>query len=197
MKTALEILRELVDIKELGMEIGRRKQRRLHAIKRDPEETKAVRLMEMEHTARRRTAWQYAETLLTQSVPQEPSELATKLTQDVYQQLRFAWQDHNHRNPGTKNHGLDATLNAVADVLKDPGSPWWRVVQPTEDADGAALRMAVKAHLHLGVEDDVVSAWQKDRWGNFQTEVLGDDPMAATRRAITRAAEIKGKAGTP
>ncbi|GDY37732.1 hypothetical protein [Acidovorax sp. NB1] len=70
------------------------------------------------------------------------------------------------------------------------GLPW----DPLND-DGDALRLAVKLKLHLGLESHTVSAWQSDKFGNFQTEVLshrGDE--AATRRAIVRAAAEIGKA---
>ncbi len=61
--------------------------------------------------------------------------------------------------------------------------------------DGDALRLAVKLKLHLGLESHTVSAWESDKFGNFQTEVLshrGDE--AATRRAIVRAAAEIGRA---
>lgn len=61
--------------------------------------------------------------------------------------------------------------------------------------DGDALRLAVKLKLHIGLESHTVSAWESDKFGNFQTEVLshrGDE--AATRRAIVRAAAEVGKA---
>ena len=62
--------------------------------------------------------------------------------------------------------------------------------------DGDALRLVVKCKLHIGMESHTVSAWQKDRFGNFQTEEL-DAPgcdAEATRRAIVRAAAAIGKA---
>lgn len=60
--------------------------------------------------------------------------------------------------------------------------------------DGDALRLAVKLRLHIGLEDNVVSAWDKDKFGNFQTEKFQDrGDEAATRRAIVRAAAEIGK----
>lgn len=73
----------------------------------------------------------------------------------------------------------------------DGVSAWWNPLT----TDGDALRLAVKLKLHLGLESHTVSAWQSDKFGNFQTEVLshrGDE--AATRRAIVRAAAEIGRA---
>ena len=56
-------------------------------------------------------------------------------------------------------------------------------------SDSEALRLVVKLKLHVGLEDATVSVWHKDRFGNFQTEILGHrGDEAATRRAIVRAA---------
>ena len=65
---------------------------------------------------------------------------------------------------------------------------------PHED-DGDALRLAVKLKLHIGLEDNTVSVWHREEFGNFQTERLMDrGDAAATRRAIVRAAAEVGKA---
>lgn len=61
-------------------------------------------------------------------------------------------------------------------------------------SDGDALRLVVKLELHIGMESHTVSAWHKNVFGNFQTEQLGTDPCAATRRAIVRAAAEIGRA---
>lgn len=78
------------------------------------------------------------------------------------------------------------------------GLPWYWCFQLSDNwdpltDDGDALRLAVKLRLHIGLESHTVSAWEKDQFGNFQTEELGDDPEAATRRAITRAAAAIGE----
>lgn len=55
------------------------------------------------------------------------------------------------------------------------------------DDDGDALRLAVKLRMEIGFEgDNVVFAD-----GNF-SEFLSEDPAAATRRAIVRAAAFLG-----
>lgn len=59
-----------------------------------------------------------------------------------------------------------------------------------EDPDGAALRAAVEYGLHIGVEENTISAWHRDVFGNFQTEVRGDDSMGAAHRAIDRAVKV-------
>ncbi len=64
--------------------------------------------------------------------------------------------------------------------------------------DGDALRLAVKLRLHISLENEVVSAWAKDNYGNFQTERFYDrGDEAATRRAIVRAAAAIGGAPQP
>jgi len=70
-----------------------------------------------------------------------PSDADKKLLQDIYQQLRFAWRDHNQRNLGTKNIGLETTLNAVADLLKDTGSPWWRIKQEAQGGQVPPIKL--------------------------------------------------------
>ena len=58
------------------------------------------------------------------------------------------------------------------------------------DNDGDALRLAVKLQIH--VQPDGRRAWASTRKVNA-TEEVGDDPCAATRRAIVRAAAEMGK----
>lgn len=63
---------------------------------------------------------------------------------------------------------------------------WGAFFDPLTD-DGDALRLAVKLRMELGFEgDNVVFAD-----GNF-SEFLSEDPAAATRRAIVRAAAFLG-----
>ena len=60
-------------------------------------------------------------------------------------------------------------------------------------SDGDALRLVVKLKLHIGLESHTVSAWESDKFGNFQTEnFIGRDENDATRRAIVRAAAAIG-----
>ena len=56
------------------------------------------------------------------------------------------------------------------------------------DSNDDALRLAVKLHLHLGIESDAVSAWQPSVPACWASEATGADPSAATRRAIVGAA---------
>ncbi|MFJ9451459.1 hypothetical protein [Herbaspirillum sp. NPDC101397] len=55
--------------------------------------------------------------------------------------------------------------------------------------DAQALRLAVILCIHLGLEDTVASAWPAGQmFRAWATESHGNDPFAATRRAIVRAA---------
>lgn len=93
-------------------------------------------------------------------------------------------EDYELLKLAAKAAGLWDAANNCIDI------PWSPLTN-----DGDALRLAVKLKLHLGLESHTVSAWQSDKFGNFQTEVLshrGDE--AATRRAIVRAAAEIGKA---
>jgi hypothetical protein len=68
---------------------------------------------------------------------------------------------------------------------------WWR---PLED-DGDALRLAVKLKLMLGFHnyENSVRVISQDLLDPVHTEPVGDDPYAAARRAIVRAAAEIGK----
>lgn len=68
----------------------------------------------------------------------------------------------------------------------------WKLAKKAQvdDPDGAAFRAAVEHGLHIGVEENTISAWHRDVFGNFQTEVRGTDPMGAARRAIDRAVKV-------
>jgi hypothetical protein len=93
-----------------------------------------------------------------------------------------------------KAAGMSITLNwSYADGLIADGELW----NPLTD-DGDALRLAVK--LNLQVEPDsfngdtiVVGNLAPGRPLKCATEPHKDDPQAATRRAITRAAAEIGK----
>lgn len=69
------------------------------------------------------------------------------------------------------------------------GFSYW---SPLTD-DGDALRLAVKLRLEIGrgLEGEVYAFRRHDAYGI--DEPLGDDPCAATRRAITRAAAALGE----
>ena len=89
---------------------------------------------------------------------------------------------------------IHAAHQAARDAMIDPqrASLWIVDVStgwnPLTD-DGDALRLVVKLKLHIGLESHTVSAWESDRFGNFQTEnFIGRDENDATRRAIVRAA---------
>jgi hypothetical protein len=74
------------------------------------------------------------------------------------------------------------------DMGRETGDYW----NPLTD-DGDALRLAVKLRLSIGFpRPDVV--WLLGRKGEVTREVVFNDPYAATRRAIVRAAaEIGSK----
>jgi hypothetical protein len=67
------------------------------------------------------------------------------------------------------------------------GGSWWN---PLTD-DGDALRLAVKLRLEIGFPNDEV-VWSFGRGAPVCRENVGD-PLAATRRAIVRAAAEIGK----
>ena len=72
-----------------------------------------------------------------------------------------------------------------------PGEPTMLEWSPLTD-DGDALRLAVKLRLHVSVFADAIgigtpgAGYVEDKWS--------DDPYAATRRAIVRAAAEIGRA---
>ena len=73
----------------------------------------------------------------------------------------------------------------LEDAVGRPVADW----RPLTD-DGDALRLAVKLRLDICrpfAEHDGVCVWV-DNFGDFIEQRVGDDPYAATRRAITRAA---------
>lgn len=65
--------------------------------------------------------------------------------------------------------------------------------QPLDD-DGDALRLAVKLKMSIDVEERTQHAWSHIVWVAPCFEPLIDDPYAATRRAIVRAAAAIGEA---
>ena len=74
-------------------------------------------------------------------------------------------------------------------------SGYWGVWNPLTD-DGDALRLAVK----LGIEiipdlqvNEVLTAFMVGSYGYNTAEEIGTDPLAATRRAIVRAAAEIGR----
>lgn len=102
--------------------------------------------------------------------------------------IPLAYAPHDHAYCGVLTAEWDKTRN----------TPYW---SPLTD-DGDALRLAVKLRLDLHYEDqpswlgeivEVLS--QRDEAGacHCTTVALADDPCAATRRAIVRAAAEIGK----
>jgi hypothetical protein len=61
------------------------------------------------------------------------------------------------------------------------------------DFNNDAFLLMVKLHLHIGIEEETTSAWHKDQFGNFKTELHQQDAYAATRRVIVLAAAEIGK----
>lgn len=78
------------------------------------------------------------------------------------------------------------------DGTKVPPTPW-KGFRPLTD-DGDALRLAVTLHLaiDIGVMMTSIDGIQ-DRYKDIAMELHGEDPCAATRRAIVRAAAEIGK----
>ena len=74
---------------------------------------------------------------------------------------------------------------------------YWKEWNPLTD-DGDALRLAVKLkltpHLYSGTHTYISTDEVNDPEGYDCSEFWGDDPYAATRRAIVRAAAEIGKA---
>jgi hypothetical protein len=79
----------------------------------------------------------------------------------------------------------------IIGVFLDDGKDSWN---PLED-DGDALRLAVQMHfaIEVGVMSTSVDGLL-DRDKGIAIELHGEDPRAATRRAIVRAAAEIGKA---
>ena len=65
---------------------------------------------------------------------------------------------------------------------------------PHSDCMGDALRLAVKLKMDIAVEERTQHAWSHIVWVAPCFEPLIDDPYAATRRAIVRAAAAIAKA---
>lgn len=68
--------------------------------------------------------------------------------------------------------------------------PWW----PLTD-DGDALRLAVKCALHVDLSSTSISVyyWLKDESCDSVDEDFNNDPCAATRRCVVRAAAEIGR----
>lgn len=71
---------------------------------------------------------------------------------------------------------------------------WWGWFRPHID-DGQALRLAVKLRLVVDIDEEAGEAWVRKPWyaDCEVAEPFGEDPFAATRRAIVRAAADIGK----
>lgn len=91
---------------------------------------------------------------------------------------------------------LDMTAKAMDESIVFYGE-CWRSMNGCEWNpllnDGDALKLAVKLEITLSKHDDTIVASRSASWRNGATnfslwETSGDDPYAATRRAIVRAA---------
>ncbi len=78
----------------------------------------------------------------------------------------------------------------------EPGSRSEESWNPLTD-DGDALRLAVKLKIDLKLYDDHVVAWFDGGYIGTGKILYGDDPQAATRRAIVRAAAETGVQAHP
>lgn len=79
---------------------------------------------------------------------------------------------------------------AVPVILAETGR--WRKWDPRHD-DGDALRLAVKLRFDISVEREIQVSWWQGESLDTVTWPLGDDPCAAARYAIVRAAAEIGK----
>ncbi|MGX9693838.1 hypothetical protein ACTJNK_26115 [Achromobacter anxifer] len=90
-----------------------------------------------------------------------------------------------------KAAGIDAKpikgFDGVERLHTGAGSYMPLVWNPLTD-DGDALRLAVKLKIDLKLYDDHVVAWFDGGYIGTGKILYGDDPQAATRRAIVRAA---------
>ena len=97
-------------------------------------------------------------------------------------------------NQGRFEHGLWVYVDGSGEPPED--SSWVDVWDPLGD-DGDALRLAVKLGLFVDTYDaEILVGWVVDK-DSMSMETLdqpkGNDPYAATRRAIVRAAAEIGK----
>lgn len=92
---------------------------------------------------------------------------------------------------------LAAKAAGIEIWFDDNGTPWLdgdkKVWNPLTD-DGDALRLAVKCNLDIELQGDCVFANGFEVQNHQLFEWHKDDPYAATRRAIVRAAAEIGKA---
>ena len=88
-----------------------------------------------------------------------------------------------------KAAGIEGTWDTHAKCLVPKmGQMWWN---PLID-DGAAFRLAVRLNIEFDNVGDSCTAYQYD-YGIDCNEAHGDDPYAATRRAIVLVAAKIGK----
>lgn len=82
-----------------------------------------------------------------------------------------------------------AVPDEIALALSEPGTTWWN---PLTD-DGDALRLAVKLRIDFCIDpDDTMACAWCEPISDFMQDDLATDEMAATRRAIVRAAAAIG-----
>jgi hypothetical protein len=78
-------------------------------------------------------------------------------------------------------------------ITNPPTMAGQRLVWVPLDDDGDALRLAVALRLSVTVFNDAVGIGRKAETNGYVEYPMTDDPQAATRRAITRAAAEIGK----
>lgn len=100
------------------------------------------------------------------------------------------WPDDEASFHFDKNE--DAIIYIHADNQDHNGLDCERVWNPLDD-DGDALRLAVKLELYLAIGPGDAMAGDRacGGWGPYES--YGNDPCAATRRAIVRAAAEIGR----
>ena len=90
--------------------------------------------------------------------------------------------------------GFDLHVNSVGDYQLWKDGEYVGFWIPLED-DGDALRLAVKLGADIQPKGSGVEVWVFESRASSGVVEYGDDPYAATRRAIVRAAAEVGKLG--
>jgi hypothetical protein len=91
-------------------------------------------------------------------------------------------------------NGVDVAIIIRGDGDGFSKRPWQPLLEnQMTDADGDALRLAVKLNLAISIEEGQSWAHSEQVMMGSPVQHDGTDPCAATRRAITRAAAEIGK----
>ena len=78
-------------------------------------------------------------------------------------------------------------------LINDAGPDWWNPLRKSGDAQRLAVKLGIDITFKAFGEDEVMTSASEDQFEGWFTEPYGDDKLAATRRAIVRAAVEIGK----